>query len=344
MARLTAVVAAALVPMLAHVARAGDDPLEQVDFSVPRSAAFAFLDTSPTQISEPGTAKDFGIEIANLVDWSTGTIAPAFALSVRPLPLFVQASRDDALENRVAYIASKLQLSIGTTHVGSAATTMASGPTDLAFGVRVTIVDHGDPWANGAFRKALAETMATCAPASPTDSYGPCPAATKKIADYTEDAWNAFRVDVGGATGLRLPESKLAKDDRWRGATGWLVASGGRELGSWIGWAVEARYDARRETSPVIHQLGLGARVFAGAARVHALGELVARVRTTPAGSTTSDHDYTWSLGGELRITTQTWFAVGVGKALEGESGVQVFGNVRVAVSDREHFSRPSKE
>jgi hypothetical protein len=354
--------AAAGILLLAHgraFADAGDDKAEadvdaerdKVDFAVPESPAFTFLGASPTKVAHPGTIKDLGIELANGVD-ASGRVQQGFALAFTPIALGARVSRRDALTHNWRYIINRLQVSIGTVKVGADAAAPAVSPTDVAVGVRASLVDHGDPWGDSGFRKTLSDEMGKCRPSMPSAGDEAKPAGNdscvdkaieKGLEEFEDAKWNALRVVIGGAAGMRLPDSRLSDDAFFAGWSAWLVASGG--LGRYVGWAAQGRYDGRRQVDndPFEQQLIVGARVFAGGPSIHGLGEAVEKFRAKKEVATESGTDFDWTLGAEFRVTTGTWLAIGLGNALEDDKSVQVLANLRWVLSASEHFARPSQ-
>jgi hypothetical protein len=364
--RLAGATAAALVA-LAGDTLAAEDSVEKtntIDFTVPQSPAFTFLGTTPSKVAEPGTVRDLGLELANGID-ASGRIQQGFALNVRPVPLFgLKVSRQDALGRSAGYALSKTQVSIGTVKTNAAAvtsgmmTTALLSPTDFALGARLSLFDFGDPWSDDGYRKKLASEMLKCAPAlPPADNSAATPAPNddqkaKCIDDaiatlretYDTENWNAFRLDLGAASGWRLPESRLDQNVFHLGWSAWLVAAGGKELSRYLTWAFEVRDDGRRAAAGGAHgnELPLGARLFVGSSKIHALGEAVEKVRIQKQDPTQGRTDFDWSLGAEFKVTSATWVAVGLGNALEGVKDVQVVANLKWAVSSSAYFPPPT--
>lgn len=343
----------------------------EVEFTVPQSPAFDFLGTSPTKVASPGTLRDLGLELANVIG-SDGSVAQGFALELRPTPLIpgLQPGPEDARRTSFKYLLTRLHLSAGTVKatIPGAAVADDASATDLALGLRWTIVDRGDPWTDTAYRSSVAQALLACAPstpspemnvASPGEAAGtpaatatpPAPAADATACmgnavdslrtTYEEEHWNAFRVEVAGAAGWRLPASKLDDDAFASGLATWAAMSGGRELWKNIAWNVAARYDHRRADADddAVDQLSLGLRAYLGADRLHLFVEYLHELRSDDPALDSSDAD--WSFGVEARVTSSTWIAIGLGNALDDDEDLQMLANIRWAVSDKEHFARP---
>jgi hypothetical protein len=344
-----------------------NDGLE-IDYSVPEAPAFAFLGASPTQVSRPGSLRDLGADLVNAVG-RDGSVQQGFALEVRPTPLFWAPSRKDAIAANPKYVLSRLHVSIGTQKTTSTAnaTMMTESPTDAAFGLRWTIIDHGDPWSDVTARKSIGDAILLCAPDRPDPSLdapsageavGTPPDAArnqaaaepgeakrdfsscvKKAKEAYEDAhWNAFRVEVGFAGGARLPDSKLDDDAFWLGESLWAVSSFG--ICDVAEIAVSAKGSIRRDvdTGPSTKELALGARVFVGGNRFHLFGEAVGQLRKDSAGDA---KDGDWGAGVEIKVIDKTWLALGVGNVLDDDEDVQLLANIRWVISDKERFTRP---
>jgi hypothetical protein len=336
------------------VAAASGDSANDVDYSIPSGPAFSFLGTTPTQISQPGSIKDLGVELATGFD-DNGKLKAGLAIAVAP------ASLVDGLG-----ALRGLELSLGTARGSTEASAMDTrGPTDAAIGARWTVIDQGDAWKRHDFR---AETMQLildkCAPPGPAPDNADAAAlaarrdalvacSKKYIAQQRtkfEDAnWNAFRLELAAAVGWRLPESNpIATETFTLGHAYWGLASGNIPgfLDKNLQWTVLAELDQRHEAegSALTEQLKGGARVFLGWNRFHAYAELVWKYRWIPEGMPGPDErDTDWGVGAEVRITDKQWLVVGVGNALDNESDIQVFGNVKWAITDSERFARPSR-
>lgn len=337
-----------------RVAADSGDSANDVDYSIPSGPAFSFLGTTPTQISQPGSLKDLGVELATGFD-DNGKLQAGLAVAVSP------ASLIDGLD-----VLRGLEISLGTARGSTEASAMDTrGPTDGAIGARWTVIDQGDAWKRKDFR---AETMQLvldkCAPPGPApDQASADTLATRREALVAcskkyigqqrkkfEDAnWNAFRLELAAAVGWRFPDSNpIATETFMLGHSYWGLASGHipNFIDKHLQWTVLAELDQRHEAEGIefTEQLKGGARVFLGWNRFHAYAELVWKYRWIPEGMMGADErDTDWGVGAEVRITDKQWLVVGVGNALDDETDVQVFGNVKWAITDSETFKRPSR-
>jgi hypothetical protein len=326
------------------------EPFE-MDYTVPQTPAFDFLGASPSQVARPGTLRDLGVDLFNGIG-SDGTVKQGFALEVRPTPLFWAPNAADARSANIKYVLSRLHVSAGTQKV-AAGPTVVGNPTDVAFGVRWTLIDYGDAWSDPAYRDKVAAVILECAPAGPSEAgqsgeslacMGNKFETLRKA--YEAEHWNAFRVEVGAAGGFRLADSTVSGDLFWLGEQAWVATTLPvkkilpRRMGRLVQLDAAVRFERRipDQFSGSEQQLAFGARFYLGADRFHLFAEGLGEVRNDSAGD---DSDFDWGVGTELRVYKQSWLAVGLGNALDDDGEVHVLANMRWLVSDKEHFKRP---
>jgi hypothetical protein len=305
-----------------------------VSFAVPESPAFTFLGASPAKVSQPGTARDLAVQLVNAFD-DEGRVRQGIALEIRPAylrPIPLEKYRE--YWSRLLYNA---QVSVGTVKVAG-----NSGATDLAMGLRLTLVDRSDRMLDEGYVDTLREVINACKPANPGEPKAKalaCMAEASKQAreKWLDQHWNGFRVSVAFATGWRAPGSVL-KDSTSNGWSAWVggsvpLLSRGQLVG-------QVQYVSHPEdalpTDAAPRELKFGCRSFLGNGRINAFLEVTGTKRyQVPAG--TDKQSYTWSGGLEFRVADQAWIAAGFGNSF-GATGstarLSVLANVRFAVSD----------
>jgi hypothetical protein len=317
-------------------------------FAVPESPAFTYLGMSPTRIARPTTARDLGVQLLDGVD-SLGRSVQGFAIEVTPWLLRPawQITLDDYRKSRLKYMFANLQMSLGTVK-----TSGDSASTDMAFGLRVTLIDHGDPMLSKEYEDGLVKILKN----------GPSPdvvlddhrmaefnaAKSAKIGalrqQWLRERWNAARLVLAGATGLRLLESQL---DRSYGLGGGVWMSGAAPVSGWGQLLGMVQWNYRRAlgASPKQSLLSYGARINAGSERANAYAEVVS-MNELNARSGADASSGQWSGGVEFRLAAGLWAATGLGSNFGLEAGadrVVVVANLRWAVSGKSRIDPRGK-
>jgi hypothetical protein len=311
-----------------------------VNYAIPDSPAFAFLGTSPTKVERPGSARDLAITVLSGLG-SEGRTQQGFALDVRPWFLIPGLSIPPERYERFWYfVAANAQLSVGT--VAGASDTTTQGDTDFAVGLRLTLVDRGDPMLSAEYRRKLGSILDGCAPKQPgTTSEGQDLACMHAQVNalrkkWLDQHWNASRVGLGLASGWRAPGS-IVEDSRFKGLGAWLVAGTG--LGNWAQLIALGRYD--RDALVKTNVVQGGGRVNLGSGWMNAFAEATVHWRpSAPAG--TDRFDGQWSGGLEVRIAEQTWISTGVSRpfaADDGRSPLSILANLRWGIANDARFS-----
>ena len=120
-----------------------------IDSAVPDAPAFAFLGVTPSQITQPQSARELAAAAAQVIDVH-GVLHQGAAIEWTPYVTF--AGSDEQLSDDTFAFWKTLQISIATSQAeGSGVSTMGSGmmasssETDAAIGVRLTIWNPDDP-------------------------------------------------------------------------------------------------------------------------------------------------------------------------------------------------------
>ncbi len=288
--------------------------------AVPETPALAFLDATVANVLRPGAARDFALALLSGTDES-GTARQGFAVEATPWFLVPGVSIDGRRyrESRLAFVLANAQLSVGTARADG-----EDADTDLALGLRLTLADRGDPLRSGEFRRALGEALLECAPAQPdpTPSEACVGRETAEAWEaWTAERWNAARLAVAAAWGVRLEGSELDERD-YAGWKAWAVGSVplGRR-GQLIGQVAREDRPALGE-DPAFLDWTAGLRALAGSPRIHGFLEMLAVSRDVGEGEIDpatglpiegDDGSGIWSAGIETRVAEGLWASAGFG-------------------------------
>jgi hypothetical protein len=194
-----------------------------LDFGVPSSPAFELLPDKPSEVTHVTTPKDLQ---ANARTFFTGTeLRTGMAVDVRPLSGMAQSLREYR-KDPGKQLAWRTVLSFGTS-----ARSTGSSDVVLALGLRLPVLDRGDPRADSAYisrlesayRAALEKQEQPGLEDEGSDSLfqeraNRASAAIQAVRDsFRLENWNALRLDlgVGGsllATGGALQRDKVSSD------------------------------------------------------------------------------------------------------------------------------------
>ncbi|HKO98837.1 MAG TPA: hypothetical protein VJU86_17690 [Pyrinomonadaceae bacterium] len=128
----------------------------EVDLSVPESPAFTVLGVTPETVTRPTTPREFATSLLNGVD-QRGNFQTGLALDFVPFLTFFgdQTSLFSYKRSRLERFLARTQLSFATTK----GATTEDKSARLALGVRLTLLDKGDPRLdeelNNCYRDAL---------------------------------------------------------------------------------------------------------------------------------------------------------------------------------------------
>jgi len=313
--------------------------------AVPENAAFIYLGITPTNISRPGSIRDFGAAVLNLVD-ENGNVRSGFALEASPWTLIpgLSVPLDRYQSNWLAFVLANTQLSLATTR-----TSGDEGPTDLAVGLRLTLYDAADPMRDREFTRMLAErlraALANCDgltdanPDVPEDLVQRCVdremrRANQEFSTESANRWNAMRLAVGVASGWQFAESRLG-DGSSSGFRGWLTgAAPVHDFGQLLA-QLTYTHRPRLGTDSRFNLLSYGARLAVGASTFNAFLDVVGEARSGTTDGT--DDTYAiWSGGVEFRVGSGLWLSTGFGSrysALNEETSTFVVADIRWGTS-----------
>lgn len=301
--------------LLAPCALRAQDEAPELLTAVPETPALAFLDATTARVLRPGSVRDFALALLSGTGES-GTARQGFAVESTPW-LFVPGIAIDGRryrESRLAFMLANAQLSLGTARADG-----EEADTDLALGLRFTLADRGDPLRSEAFRQVLGEALLECAPTrpDPTPSEACVGRETEEAYEaWTADHWNAARLAIAVAWGVRLEESELDERD-YAGWSGWVIGSAplGRR-GQLIG-QLAREYRPRLADEAELREWSLGTRALAGSSRLNGFVEalVVSRDGRVREGEPTPENGESgiWSAGVEARVAEGLWASAGFG-------------------------------
>lgn len=342
-----ALLTTALLAAVGGGAAAGQEPLDSATqarlttqqqlrlYAVPESPAFTFLDATPASVSRPTTSRELGVALLSGLDHA-GRVQQGFAVEFTPAQL-VRTSLAQYRPGHWQYLLSNLQVSLGTARAAG-----DSASTDLALGLRTTILDEGDPMTSPTFVRALGDALLKCAPTRPGEAQSPACLGNSARAlreAWVGQRWNARRLTIAAATGLRFANSAV-KDSRGLGWSVWLA--GANPLGGWGQVLAQLQYRHRRLADPASprNSVAYGARALAGGGGFDAFVEVTGQ---SGLGSTTGSDaaNGSWTGGVEFRAADNLWLSAGLGSkvAVQGQPDkVVVIANVRWGISRDRHF------
>ncbi len=302
----------------------------QQAYAVPQSPAFTYLDVSPTKVERPTTAREFGVGLLNGID-AEGRFRQGFAVEAAPWPwipgVSIPASQ---YGHTLKYMLANLSVS-----AASARASGDSASTDLAFGLRTTILDRSDPMADRAFRDSLRAVLVACnmASAEATDaSVRACAAGgnAELRRRWLDRHWNGSSLSVALASGVRLRESVLSAG-AWSGISGWAALALPLTADGQL--MVQTRLDHRAgiDTVDAATAWRTGARAVFGSAVVNAFLEL--EHNSDPVGGAAPTTG--WTGGVEFRAADELWISTGFGKGYDAlrADHVVLLANIRWRVN-----------
>jgi hypothetical protein len=336
--------AAARGSLAALVLLAGPVALRaQQSVAVPDAPAFVFLNTSPTKISRPGTARELAVALANGLD-SSGKAQQGLALDVIPWHLIpgVRITLQDYQRDPFKYALANTQLSFGTVRASG-----DTSSTDVALGFRVLVYDGSDAMRSDSLTSALRHKQLDCqnppgqTELVPDDVLLQCIERVNKAARDTWFAkhWNESSFSFAVATGTRLLQSRVS-DGRWLGLSAW--AAGALRLWAAGQLTYQLRYDDRPAMAPTDahnRSVSFGGHLAVGGPSVNGFLEVIGAERLSPA-SGQDRATASWSGGIEFAAASDLWLSTGFGSRFTGTAAkVVLIANIRWNVASGPRFS-----
>lgn len=339
MTRMGAVLMATLGLLALPIALAAQSQKDaakgSVSYAVPDAPALTLLGASSAKISQPGNARDFAAQLVNAFD-EVGRVRQGIAIDLRPAyvaPVTLQQYQN--FWSRLWYNAG---LSIGTVQ-----TPGQTGSTDIALGLRLTLIDKGDRMLDPNYVTMLQTVINECKPALPGQPKAVTMACLKEHSkkareDWLKDHWNDLRLSVAAATGWRAPGSVLKSSE----SSGWSTwMSGAVPAGRWGQLVGQARYWKRNNVLPTVDtppkELSFGIRAFAGSGTLNAFAELVHVNKYDLPASLDAGGTNTWSAGLEYRLAETTWISASLGnggRTPSGDRQASFIANLRFGLAD----------
>lgn len=327
----------------------GSTPVRLItlDLAVPDSPAFAILGLSPETVVRPSSPRDLATTLLNGVD-RRGNLQSGLALDLAPLFLFAgrTLTHADYKRSRGTQVFGRTQVSLATAK----GTSEADKAMRVAFGLRTTLWDAGDP--------RLDDGLIACLDAIPPPEPPKVVLATQAARDawiakataerrpavegchkaFKARRWNASSFAVGVAPSWQSATGS-STDLTYAGAAVWGSLALGlsrtvtvdgepvvRPLGQVI---VQGRY-RDKELVPdktvrgtFFEQRGsaVAARLLVGVADRAAVVETEFARQSPEIGDSTTS--FKVSVGGQLKLTTDTWLSVSAGGTRGGPANEQ---------------------
>jgi hypothetical protein len=198
--------------------------ISAVEYGVPESPAFELLPDRPSEVVQVVTPKDFKSALSSWRDGSTVRVGAA--LDARPL---VRQGGSLAQYQgswwRQAAFRSVLS-------AGSAAAVVGSSDVVVAAGLRIPVIDKGDPRADAALVERLAQAYNRALEAqgpppfdATTETFVARSAQASMALDTIREAygrthWNALKVEIGVAASAQASSGRIARDSIQPGRVG----------------------------------------------------------------------------------------------------------------------------
>lgn len=299
---------------------------------IPDSPAFTFLRLSPSRISRPGSTRDLALELLNGFD-EEGRVRQGFALEISPSYVFSTGgiSLKEYQENDGKYVLENLRLSLGTVRTAG-----DSAATDFALGLRLKLLDRGDPMRNRAFTQRVGDLLlqALPSPEAGPDAEPDSVALGRELRQHrtgwTRAHWNAYRLEMAGVAGMRLANSEIDRG-RFSGAAAWIAGS--IPFGDFGQILLHLQYDYRRRiaTQPSFSRLTYGGRFLFGSHTFNGFVEVAGESKFDTRADL-EDASGSWSLGIEKRVASSLWITTGFGSrfdTLERADKIVLLGGIR---------------
>jgi hypothetical protein len=207
--------------------------ISALNYGVPNSPAFEIMPDKPSEITDLVTPRDIKANILNLFDGTKLRAGAAF--DFRPITIIPSLAAGSLAEYQSSMVKQVLWRTV--LSLGTAAASQKNSDILLSLGVRIPLIDQGDPRGNAAginlveqrFIQALSqqqpsfdETLDDAAKRIQNASV-----ATQALRDSLRAAnWNALKVDLGLAGMLRAKNGDLSADSLASDRAGlWLAAA-----------------------------------------------------------------------------------------------------------------------
>jgi hypothetical protein len=312
-----------------------------VDLSVPESPAFTVLGVTPETVTRPTTPREFATSLLNGVD-QKGNFQTGIALDFVPFLTFFgdQTSLFSYKHNRLERFLARTQLSFATTK----GTTTEDKAARLALGLRLTLLDKGDPRLDGKLNECYTDALndprldaddlvTPPGPENPDDKALRLANREKILAEVVKPCndtarkrnWNGTGWIVGAAPSW-ISETGETKNFHWNGAGLWTSFAYGFEGVSALKDNSQLILHARYRTNEIVPDtanagqfLSQDSHFFGGRLRM-APGSAAKSIFSLEGSYIRSrlnkglyDNSTRFSLGLEQRIADGIWFSLALG-------------------------------
>jgi hypothetical protein len=205
--------------------------LNEVPYEVPSSPAFELLPNKPSEVTHLTTPKDLAANFSSFVDG--GKLKSGAAVDIRPFAYAV-GSLNEYQSKPLKQILWRSVFSLGT-----ASESKTNSDIYIAAGLRIPIIDAGDPRANKKYLNDLEDAYNNATQANPpplNETYDDYKTRSAKIAKaanldsirtaFTNTHWNAWRWDVGIGAAERAASGYLKTDSLFGDRVGIWTAVG----------------------------------------------------------------------------------------------------------------------
>lgn len=203
--------------------------VNSIGYGVPTSPAFELLPEKPNEVTHLVSPKDVSSNVSNFLNGTK--LRTGFAFDIRPFAYSV-GSLGQYYNNPFKQVLWRSVLSVGTSPAEK-----GSNDAFLSAGLRIPIIDRGDPRASEKYITQLTDTYAKA-----VEDLGQPPfdmtleelqrrseEASKPLEpirkEFLESTWNALKVDAGLALMWRAKSSDIKPDSLMRDRIGGWVAA-----------------------------------------------------------------------------------------------------------------------
>lgn len=295
----------------------------RLDFALPDAPAFQLINVNPSQILRPSSVREFAVSMSNALDPMSGLSIPkAFALEFAPMLLFGGPSLSLSKYQKNPWL-YRLRLSAGTRRLQGQA-----GPSEIALGVRISLIDKSDLRTDQAFIKQITDidrdiVNVVINHIPPTGNPGEVQLSTlpsevqdainslnqKKsalIADKADVKWNKKAMDVAFAVRF-VSKDSLGKDLSTNDLAAWMTYATG--FGDWGQLLIGGKASSARDNpdQDLEFEGSLYSRFYVGVNNYKAFLEM--QLSTSKLNGDT----YLINGGGETMLSNGKWVSVGGG-------------------------------
>jgi hypothetical protein len=299
----------------------------RLNFTIPDAPAFKLIDVDKSKILRPTSVRELGVVVSDFTgaDNSILTIPKAFAVEFSPA-LLLSGSELTLRDYQTKPALYRLRISGATKRLQG-----ESGPSQIAFGLRVSLIDESDLRRNqsyinsvtritGAINEIYTQARKRAGP-PPNNKIVLTPQEeemvnnfNKKIKeDWTEEKWNANVFDIAFALRAMSSDStgKSLEMDKYS-----FWATYGNGLGTTGQWLLGGNAGFERDSTGADFKFdwSLSSRIYIGANKFKGFVEAQA------AKMESKDLDFLLNSGAEVTIGKDVWLVFSAGAERNGET------------------------